>query len=438
MLPINNINASAFNAPALGTPSADQSCRIQKIISRREAELRQVDQEIAKVRAFLKQLLSDRSDIRESLEAHKALMAPLPVPAIQRVPPEIWAHVFHLSVRDAWAASGYPRMEASKPPLIFGQVCHSWREISLSTPTLWSSLCIPKRIRETSIPLIQTWLDRAGPVLPLEIEIHALTSQFPSVILDAILPYSARLESLSLFMSYGMLKSLFTNPVFRPTSLKTLLLRPSGKVEHIDMSRVETLTSLALIVSRGVRPDPRILELWWATLSHLSVTSLSGSIDDATDLLSQCSALTSCSLTAMSSTWEAVPRPLVILPHLTSLQISSNHHPGPLLDSLTLPSLLKLEMDFIYLQYEPEIWPKDQLIALVERSACRLESLILRNKWISDADLVECCMSIPTLTHLQVNGGPGQKKLTLELLRAARQLTSTAASLQHSTVSGNP
>ena len=428
MLPINNINA-----PALGMPSADQSYRIQKIISRREAELRQVDQEIAKVRAFLKQLLSDRSDIRESLEAHKALMAPLPVPAIQRVPPEIWAHVFHLSVRDAWAASGYPRMEASKPPLIFGQVCHSWREISLSTPTLWSSLCIPKRIRETSIPLIQTWLDRAGPVLPLEIEIHALTSQFPSVILDAILPYSARLESLSLFMSYGMLKSLFTNPVFRPTSLKTLLLRPSGKVEHIDMSRVETLTSLALRVSRGVRPDPRILELWWATLSHLSVTSLSGSIDDATDLLSQCSALTSCSLTAMSSTWEAVPRPLVILPHLTSLQISSNHHPGPLLDSLTLPSLLKLEMDF-----KPEIWPKDQLIALVERSACRLESLILRNTWISDADLVECCMSIPTLTHLQVNGGPGQKKLTLELLRAARQLTSTAASLQHSTVSGNP
>ena len=430
MLPIDNINV-----PALGTPSADQSYRIQKIIARREAELRQVDHEIAKVRAFLKQLLSDRSDIRESLEAHKALIAPLLVPAIHRVPPEIWAHVFHLSVKDAWAASGYPRMEASKPPLIFGQVCHSWREISLNTPTLWSLLCIPKRIRDTSIPLIQTWLDRAGPVLPLEIEIHALASQFPSVVLDAILPYSARLESLSLFMSYGMLKSLLTNPEFCLTSLKTLLLRPSGKAEHIDLSHVETLRSLALIVSRGARPDPYMLDLCWAKLSHLSMTSLAGSIDDATDLLSRCSTLTSCSLTAMSSAWEAIPRPLVTLPHLTFLQIASNHHPGPLLDSLTLPSLLKLDMDFVYLQYEPEVWPKDQLIALVERSACRLESLILRNKRISDADLVECCTSIPTLTHLHINGGPGQKKLTLELLRAARRLSSSGAiepATQHS------
>lgn len=140
-----------------------------------------------------------------------------------------------------------------------------------------------------------------------------------------------------------------------------------------------------------------------------------------------CSTLTSYSLTAMSSVWETVPRPLITLPHFISLGITSNQHPGPLLDSLTLPSLLRLDIDFIYLQYQPEIWPKDQHIALVERSTCRLESPVLRNKRISDADLVECCTSIPTLTQLQVNGGPGQKRTTLELLRAARQSSSPSS-----------
>jgi hypothetical protein len=102
------------------------------------------------------------------------------------------------------------------------------------------------------------------------------------------------------------------------------------------------------------------------------------------------------------------------------LQLTTNRDPGPLLDSLLVPRLLQLEIDFIDLRYEPNVWPKTQVISLVARSSCQLRSLILRDKKISEADLVECCRCIPSLQHLLVTGS-GEKRVPMrkmELLRA--------------------
>ncbi|KIM86201.1 hypothetical protein PILCRDRAFT_65282, partial [Piloderma croceum F 1598] len=119
-----------------GTPSENQTHRIQQIVLQREKELAQIDRDIIRVRTLLQQLLHDRNDIRESLEAHKALIVPPLIPALQRVPPEIWAQIFTASVDDAWTPE-YPQIDVQKPPLLLGRVCSSWRTISLNTPELW-------------------------------------------------------------------------------------------------------------------------------------------------------------------------------------------------------------------------------------------------------------------------------------------------------------
>src|ERR1700729_3599598 len=284
--------------PLYGTPSRSQAYRIQQIVLQREAELAQIDGDIIRVRALLQRLLHDRNDIRESLEAHKALIVPPPTPALQRVPPEIWAQIFAVSIEDAWTP-GYPRVDIRKPPLLLGQICSSWRATSLSTPKLWSSICVPRGTRASAIPLIEIWLQRSG-AMPLSIEIHGLSSGFPSAILDAFVPHSARWQKLALFISNTALAELFGKAIL--SSLDTLMLRVSGRPQQISIATsADRLHSVALVVSRGIRPHPQTLDLPWSQLTNLSVTSLSGAIDDGYELLNQCSALTYCSLSAVAN-----------------------------------------------------------------------------------------------------------------------------------------
>jgi F-box-like len=400
-----------------GTPSENQTHRIQQIVLQREKELAQIDSNIIRVRTLLQQLLHDRNDIRESLEAHKALIIPPLIPASQRVPPEIWAQIFAASVDDAWTPE-YPQIDVNKPPLLLGRICSSWRTISLNTPELWSSIYIPRRTRATAIPLIEAWLQRSG-AMPLFIEINSLSSDFPSAVLDVFIPYSGRWRNLALYMSNTTLAGLFAKTTL--PSLDTLMLRVSGRPQQLTIpSSAKQLRSIALVMSRGIRPKPHIFVFPWSQLSYISVTSLSGSIDDSWDILSHCSALTYCSLFAAASTSSPRTSPPLCLPHLSMLQLTTNLDPGPFLDSLILPCLVELEIDFIDIRDEPNTWPKLPIITLVARSSCQLRSFTLRNKSVSEPDLVECCRRIPSLQHLLITGN-GEKCVpvrTLELLRS--------------------
>ena len=384
--------------PFYGTPSENQAHRIQQIVLQREKELAHIDRDIIRVRALLQQLLHDRNDIRESLEAHKAMIIPPLIPVLQRVPPEIWAQIFEASVDDA-GTLGYPEINIHKPPLLLGRVCSSWRTISLNTPKLWSSIYIPRRIRITAIPLIESWLQQSG-VMPLFIEINSLSSDFPRAVLDVFIPYSARWHNVALFMSNANLSDLFAKITL--PSLRTLILRVSGRPQQIMLT--SSVTNIGLVMSRGIRPDPRVFVFPWSQLSHLSVISLSGSIDDGYDILSHCTALIHCSLSAVGSTSGPRTSPPCCLPNLVTLLLTTHLDSGPLLDSLLLPCLRHLEIDFVDIDHEPGTWPKTQVTSLVTRSSCRLRSLILRHKKISKADLVECCRCIPSLQRLLVTG----------------------------------
>jgi len=67
--------------------------------------------------------------------------------------------------------------------LLLGRICRAWREISLSTPRLWTSLhvTIPVFIRgnyitegiELRTKGVEAWLAKSGPTLPLSISIYA-------------------------------------------------------------------------------------------------------------------------------------------------------------------------------------------------------------------------------------------------------------------------
>jgi hypothetical protein len=254
--------------------------------------------------------------------------------------------------------------------------------------------------------------------MPLSIEIQGLSSDFPRAVLDVFVPYSARWQHLALSLSYTALTNLFARVTL--PSLDTLMLRTSGRPQQISITGTAThLRSVALVISRKIQPDPHVLDLPWSRLSHLSLTSISGSIDDGYDILTQCSSLTHCMLSAGASTSSIRTKPLLCLQNLSTLQLQTNQDPGPFIDSLVLPHLIQLEVDFIDLRYEPDVWPKAQILSLVERSSCQLESLVLRDKKISEVDLVECCRCIPSLQHLLVTGS-GSKRVPVRTMELSR------------------
>lgn len=409
-----------------GAPSENQALRIEQIVTQRQEELAKVDNNILHIRRLLAQLLRDRSDIRESLEAHKAMIAPPPIPAIERLPPEIWSYIFRACVSETWPSSEYPRMDIDKPPLLLSRVSSTWHKYAISTPQLWSSICIPKRARVSSIPLIETWLGRSGD-LQLSIEIRGLSSDFAPELINPFIPYCARWRNLALFASTTTTSKLFANPELTLPSLKTLMLRLSGRPQPISIpSSASQLFSLALIISRSIRPDPLLLNLAWPQLVDLNITSLSGSsLDDTLDVLAQCHSLTHVALSALEGTASLVQRSPLRLPILSSMQLTTGlYDPGSLLEQLELPALLQLDIDFVNMEWKPNVWPKREIISLVSRSTCQLESLIVRNKKIPESDLVEICSCMPTLVHLLVTGTGERKDLnpvpTLELIRGRR------------------
>ncbi|KAL1683669.1 hypothetical protein EV122DRAFT_201417 [Schizophyllum commune] len=104
-------------------PSDSEAYMIRKAAD----ELRGIDGRIAEQ---ISSLLQQQAIVREQISVHDALLSPC-----RRLHPEILSLVFLFAVPDEWEEAYVGRRN-----LNFARVCHSWREIALTTPRLWSKL----------------------------------------------------------------------------------------------------------------------------------------------------------------------------------------------------------------------------------------------------------------------------------------------------------
>lgn len=61
-------------------------------------------------------------------------------------------------------------LHPSRAPLLLAQVCVEWRRMTLTTPSLWTTLRIPVTDSVSVIPALRMWLDSSKP-LPLNFEV---------------------------------------------------------------------------------------------------------------------------------------------------------------------------------------------------------------------------------------------------------------------------
>ncbi|KAJ7610579.1 hypothetical protein DFH06DRAFT_1374491 [Mycena polygramma] len=248
-----------------------------------------------------------------------------------------------------------------------GDICRRWRDIAVSTCTLWASL----EIVLLSIPttddfcLLETWFARAKKT-PLSITLRPEPSEFRTPILSLLSAAAGRLQSLWLNLSGEDCQFLRRDRLAFP-NLKSLSVYSSRK---------------------GGAPDPLIVFHDALSLTQLSISRDPGSIFNLYPLLTS---LTLCnvSFATVSDTLRACPQLL----HLkifndtngwTSGDVwtsSDQAPPAPLLSSFilegpdlshfTFPSLRRLKFE------TEDSTTLQSFSAFISRSSCALAHIAL-------------------------------------------------------------
>ncbi|KIK56200.1 hypothetical protein GYMLUDRAFT_263869 [Collybiopsis luxurians FD-317 M1] len=137
-----------------------------------------VDSKILTARSRISQVLLDAQrelallyHQKRTLEeqAQRALGEQAP---IRNVPLDILREVFlQVSEDDPKAKAGW----------LFAAVCRRWRALALETPRLWTRIRLVTSL-DQSADVVRLWLERAGPTMPLDIEIYLRVPQAKAAI----------------------------------------------------------------------------------------------------------------------------------------------------------------------------------------------------------------------------------------------------------------
>jgi hypothetical protein len=104
-----------------------------------------------------------------------AVLSAKPSPSIERLPDELIIEIFMLCLPDYTNYWQSPRMlqayQAQDAPLLLCRVCRSWRQLAITTCSLWSTIIYKGSDRDSQLHLLHLWLSRSGSV-PIVVHIR--------------------------------------------------------------------------------------------------------------------------------------------------------------------------------------------------------------------------------------------------------------------------
>ncbi|KAJ7700576.1 hypothetical protein B0H14DRAFT_766728 [Mycena olivaceomarginata] len=322
-------------------------------------------------------------------------------PPILNFPPEITIEIFSHYVDKphdiSWKNGG---------PLVLNRVCRNWREICLSTCSLWASVMLINDHwnwnEEIDLRFLQRWISRAGSH-PLDLfVVPTPPSTFPGPLFPSHISHH----------SDQLLKLL---PILCPYSsqwrtLQIMLYSPNAFPLDIVHGRVASLTNLTLSMLPGDKavtafrdapslrrvtlaiPGTQPIVLPWTQLTHL--TLLNVSLEKCLEILKETPNLEVLDVN-IPRFWE--PPPLVLrLAHLNTFAFRDSQ--CDLLDCLTLPSLQTLQL-YHLLTDDPA-----RLLELGIRSAWSLR--VIRLDGVAAETVNLYLRNLPSLEKVEISNLP--------------------------------
>ncbi|KAJ7639380.1 hypothetical protein FB45DRAFT_425745 [Roridomyces roridus] len=115
---------------------------------------------------------------------------------IHTLSPEVLALIFE------WCSESGPgprRPYTATAPLLLTRISHHWRNVALSTPSLWCSLQLGIDRLGVRLPFLRRWLGRSGS-LPLALDLaYNYTWAVPTAIDGVLRPHANQIEWLRLY-----------------------------------------------------------------------------------------------------------------------------------------------------------------------------------------------------------------------------------------------
>ncbi|KAJ7177093.1 hypothetical protein C8R46DRAFT_48401 [Mycena filopes] len=263
-------------------------------------------------------------------------------------------------------------------PLYLGHICQRWRDIALSTPSLWSSMYIsithpqPKGL-QGYIHLLEMWLARSRDC-PLSIRFSANYNRGAmSLALATISAQRARWETIALTMSWHTLPNIQADlPLLQ--SLEIRLVEPYASAPSAGMAgSARAFFGPKLTSVKLYGPKVYTVGLPWPQLTSITIHA---PLTDVVQILRTASSLREFSVAVTeihlvhADYWDPLPSIPPLL-HLQSLELTYGIRGRPsalfaFLTRLTLPALKQLKLR------TPCI---PQVVELLTRSHCPLDDL---------------------------------------------------------------
>lgn len=331
---------------------------------------------------------------------------------INRIPVEILGEIFMHCLTENHPTQTTPLPTSLSPssqadPQILGEVCRFWRDVTLSTPALWSKIWIYQP-QHAQVQRVALWLNRSR-AYPLDIRIVQFLS---SVTREN---HAAADEILSLLVSqvYRWRKIYFR---FSSSAQRPLLLLPVGATSKLESAYANTWKwdhTSADRFWKVLHSSPSLRHADWGSYtkglpSHVpwaqltSVTIRHGlSVEECISILQGAQQLVALRIHNVWSydTLVDLCGPL-ILPRLQHLSFLGCIESTPFFNRLTLPSLISLEITNTNPYSHDARRSCVSFRNLLRRSACRLEKFRFLNP-IIDADDLHDYLSAPQLHSLQ-------------------------------------
>ncbi|KAF8190004.1 hypothetical protein K438DRAFT_939405 [Mycena galopus ATCC 62051] len=298
-------------------------------------------------------------------------------------------------------------------PLILVSVCQSWREICLSTGSLWASLFIILNFEydwDIHLPFVQRWLSRAGSY-PLDLFV-SVPRGVQSRVLSSLAQYSSQWRSLG-FTFYDSSSALNNLDIPSLTELEISDV-PTGS--HMVLNAFGEAPSLRKV--RLANASLETIHLPWIQLTHLSA---GGYLAECVEILNKTRNLKV--LDVSIDPWHTTRSDLsVTLPHLRTFTCSD----GPecmLLGHLTLPVLKTIKLSNL------ESDGVARFLKLGARSEWSLRSIRLTA--MEYADSITCLRSLPSLEEVEIEIWESGDQLTafLELLTSDNEFLPALSSV---------
>lgn len=270
--------------------TAEESLLRNRLIPRYAARLQELDVKIQQMRVLLANLELERREERRTLEAHQALLTPM-----RRLVPDVLLEIFQ------WC---HARNLAS--PMRLANVCRQWRQLVLSSPTLWSTVLLHDTMYlEGIVPFTRACIKYSG-MCPLKVTVKSLrrrpqSEKYQKAIVEALGLLSAhvhRWELYHIFIDdmYHLIHLYAKLPGVAPL-LKELVVLSLGKDGRTSRPAVYTSSDVPLLLQSKMlrrfsiddgRRSLTLADCWnilhhCSKLQHFEITG----IRDAPDMVAQ-------------------------------------------------------------------------------------------------------------------------------------------------------